>query len=106
MINIAISLIYTAYSIIQSEIEDRQRKQADVTNLLKILHVLDACGKTLRGDESSLDSLAFALNRALDASDDDEEVMVVRRNMSESRKDKVKNLLNRPQKADKDGRAK
>ena len=77
MINVVISLIYTAYAILQAEIEQRQKQAADVSKLIKVLHVLDAAGRSLRdGDAGSLDGIVFALNKAVDATPTDEAVVI------------------------------
>jgi hypothetical protein len=77
MINVVISLIYTAYAMLQAEIEERQKKAADASKLIKVLHVLDAAGRSLRdGDAGSLDGVVFALNKAVDATPVEEAVVI------------------------------
>jgi hypothetical protein len=77
MINVVISLIYTAYAMLQAEIEQRQKQAGDVSKLIKVLHMLDAAGRSLRdGDAGSLDGIVFALNKAVDATPADEAVVI------------------------------
>jgi hypothetical protein len=77
MINVVISLIYTAYAMLQAEIEERQKKAADVSKQIKVLHMLDAAGRSLRdGDAGSLDGIVYALNKAVDATPAVEAVVI------------------------------
>jgi hypothetical protein len=77
MIEAIIALIYTAYSLLQAEIEKRQRQAADVTGYIKVLHILDAAGKFLRdGDAAGLEGVVFALNKAVDATDTDAAIVI------------------------------
>ncbi len=77
MLNAIIALIYTAYGLLQSEIEARQKQAADVSKYLKVLYALNACGLALKDDNAAgLEAVVFALNRAKDASVNDE-LMVV-----------------------------
>jgi hypothetical protein len=77
MIYVVISLIATAMAILQSEIEQRQLKGADVTAYTKVLHILNAAHIFLRdGDAAGLEATVFAMNRAVDATDTDAAIVI------------------------------
>lgn len=43
MISVVISLLVTAYSILKSEIEARQKMGADVAKMVQVLHSIERC---------------------------------------------------------------
>lgn len=72
MINVVISLIYTAYGILKSEVESRAKAGVDIQELTKALFTLEACAMMLEGKQGGLSATVHALNRAIDASQDEE----------------------------------
>jgi predicted DNA-binding protein len=78
MINVVISLIYTAIAILQSEVEARLKAASDATGLQKSLFILQAVVAFLRdGDAAGLAGAVNALNRSVDATPQTE-VMVIK----------------------------